>query len=81
MLDRKDKIIIFEEYLNIKNNSYADKMKDEIYEYFFINENGLECLDYKSTEIEIISFTDLLITNMIMHEDEGGLHNIIENYL
>lgn len=38
MLTFEEKIKIFKTFLEEKQGSYADKMKDEIYFYFFENE-------------------------------------------
>jgi len=78
MLNKKDKIIIFKEYLNLTNNSYADIMKEEIYFHYFENENSLSFLDSIKVKEEIISKVDLIINKMIMHEDEDSLSSIIE---
>lgn len=78
MLTINQKIKYFEEYLI--NNSNC--MKDELHLYFFELENGnLEFLEKLHSEIEIQNKVDLLVSKMVMHEDEDGLFNIIENYI
>jgi len=52
-------------------------MKDELYFYFFQNENSLEFLNKLSTCDKIINKIDYLISKMIIHEDEDNLFNII----
>lgn len=81
MLSKKEKILIFKEYLDKKNNSYSDVMKDELYFYFFINENNVDFLNILLIKSEVIFKVDTLIGKMIMHEDEDGLSSIIENYV
>lgn len=52
------------------------------YIYIFELENGnLEFLEKLHSEIEIQNKVDLLVSKMVMHEDEDGLFNIIENYI
>ena len=54
MLSFESKKEILKNILDMKNDSYGDFMKDEIYFHFFVNENDLTFLnDYKSfDEIE-----------------------------
>lgn len=81
MLGKKEKVNIFKKYLDEKNSSYADVMKDELYFYFFENENSLDFLSLLTSKNEIIEKTDLLIYKMIMHENEDNLDAIIELYV
>lgn len=81
MLNKEEKINIFKIYLDTKNTSYSDVMKNELYFYFFENENSLDFLNILLSKNDIINKVDTLITKMIMHEHEDGLDNIIINYL
>ena len=81
MLSRKDKIEIFKQYVETKNGSYSDFMKDELYFYFFENGNDFDFLNSIETKIEIEQKTDFLISKMIMHEHEEGLNDIIYQYV
>ena len=76
MLTIKEKIKFFREYL-INNSNY---MKEELYLYFFEYENGsLKFLEKLDSDIEIQNKVDLLVSKMIMHEDDDELFNI-NNY-
>jgi len=81
MLKFKDKVLILEKYLLIKEDSYADLMKDELYFYFFIN--AVECNFLKTLfdKKDIINKIDFVISKMILHEHEDSTDQIIENYL
>ncbi|MCU0467565.1 MAG: hypothetical protein MUF58_03115 [Arcicella sp.] len=81
MLSEEDKIDFLEEYLNLKNGSYGDNMKEELIFYFFELENDKSFLDHLDSEDAIKSKVEILISKMILHEHEDGLHNIIENYI
>jgi hypothetical protein len=81
MLTINEKTLIFKNYLDVKNGSYADEMKDELYFFFFINENSFNFLKKLNTKEDIFNRVDSIISRMIMHEDEDELSNIIEIYL
>jgi hypothetical protein len=81
MLSEEGKVQFLKEYLSLKNDSYGDKMKEEILFYFFDLDNGVNSLDHLNTENEIKSKIEFLVSKMILHEHEDGLHNIIENYI
>jgi len=86
MLSLKEKINYFEIYLEIKDNSYYDKMKDEIYSHFFElygdkkDIKGFSFLDRMQTKKDIEHHTDFLISKMIMDEHKAGLDDIIYEY-
>jgi len=86
MLNLKEKIDYFEKYLEKKDNSYYDKMKDEIYLHFFElygNKNdtdGFLFLNEMQTKKDIEQYTDFLISKMIMNEHISGLDDIIYEY-
>ena len=80
MLSFESKKEILKNILDMKNDSYGDFMKDEIYFHFFVNENDLSFLnDYKSFD-EIEEKVNFLISKMIMLEDKEGLSEIIHHY-
>lgn len=81
MLSRKKKIQILRAYLCLTNDSYGDKMREELFFYFFELNIDTSFLDALSTEEEIKIKVDLLVSKMILHEHQDGLKNIIESYL
>jgi len=82
MLDLDEKISYFEQCLQNTNTNYYDKMKEEIHLYFFEMENGtFDFLESLHTQLEIENKVNFLVSKMVMHEHEDGLHNIIENYI
>ncbi len=86
MLSLESKINIFKNYLLIRNGSYGDVMKDEIYYYFFEYEeddisSNPHFLQHLNSSEEIENKVDFLVSKMIMHEHEDGIRNIIENYV
>ena len=86
MLSLIDKINFLEKNLLFKNNSYNDKIKSEIYEYFFEligDKNDLKNFTFLNqfTSVETIEEkVDFLVSKVIMHEHEDGLYSIIEEY-
>jgi hypothetical protein len=81
MLSLENKIEFLEQYLEIKNDSYNDQMKEEIYFHLFENRNEFEFLNKLKSKEEIENKIDFLISKMIMHEHEEGLEIIIDNYI
>ena len=81
MLERNEKINIFEAYLAVKYESYGDIMRDGISNYFNENQTKLSFLDKLKNVEEIERKVDFLVSKMILHEHEDGLQNIIVNYL
>lgn len=86
MLTIHEKIDFFEQDLSTQNASYADTIKDEIYDYFFERMGN-------STDIENFSFLNLLVSKeeienkinfivskIIMHEHHAGIEDLIEEY-
>ncbi len=86
MLSLKEKIDCFEKYLEMKDDSYYDKMKDEIYLHFFElsadkdDTDGFLFLNKMQTKKDIEHHTDFLISKMIMNEHRAGLDDIICEY-
>lgn len=80
MLNFKSKKEIFKNILDMKNDSYGDFMKDEIYFHFFVNENDLTFLNKYKNFDEIEEKVNFLISKMIMFEDKEGLSEIIHHY-
>ncbi len=86
MLTISEKIDFFEQRLLIQNGSYADTIKDEIYDYFFErmgnssdieNFSFLNCL-VSSEEIE--HKVNLIVSKIIMHEHHAGIEDLIVEY-
>lgn len=80
MLSIEKKINFLEKTLLLRNESYGDFMKDEIYFYFFENEQGFKFLNNLNSKKEIEIKVDFLVSKMIIHEHEEGLYAIIEEY-
>ncbi|WP_396161430.1 hypothetical protein [Flavobacterium sp.] len=80
MLNFESKKEIFKKILDMKNDSYGDFMKDEIYFHFFENENDLTFLNKYKNFDEIEEKVNFLISKMIMLEDKEGLSEIIHHY-
>jgi hypothetical protein len=78
MLSHLQKIHIFKSEILSKNGSYADKMKEEIYFFFFENEYSFDFLNELNSEEAIKNKVAVLIHQMIMHEDENDLREIIQ---
>jgi hypothetical protein len=81
MLNRNEKIAIFEKYLAVRYESYGDVMRDEIKDYYAKNKSGLYFLDKLQTEEEIENKVNFLVSKMILLEHQDSLQNIIENYI
>ena len=79
MLSFKEKINVLKSYIDSKNGSYSDEMKAELDIFFFENEFPLDFLNDFNTEKEIQKKIDVIIHQMIMHEDEEELHEIIHS--
>ena len=77
MLTTEEKIKLFEKHLTIKNDSYGDAMKSEIYYAFFEDEWNFKFLQFLNTEDEIKNKIDLVVSKMILHEHEEGFQNIM----
>jgi hypothetical protein len=78
MLTQEEKIEIFRNELLSKNESYADTMKDEIYFFFFENEYSFDFLNELNSGEAIKNKVAVLLHQMIMHEDENDLREIIQ---
>ena len=79
MLSFKEKINVLKSYIDSKNDSYSDEMKAELDIFFFENEFPLYFLNDFNSEIEIQNKIDVIIHQMIMHEDEEELQEIIHS--
>jgi hypothetical protein len=77
MLSFKEKINVLKSYIDSKNGSYSDEMKAELDIFFFENDFPLDFLNDLNTEKEIQNKIDVIIHQMIMHEDEEELQEII----
>ncbi len=87
MLNIEEKINYLKDYLLSKKCNYGDVMKDEIYLYLFglqedsYDANNFSFLDKLKTIKEIEVKLDFVVSKMILHEEEDGLCNIIEEFL
>lgn len=79
MLSFKEKINVLKSYIDSKNGSYSDEMKAELDIFFFENEFPLDFLNDFNSEKEIQNKIDVIINQMIMHEDEEELQEIIHS--
>jgi len=78
---QKDKIDFTRDYLDIEDGSYSDMIKEEISFQFFENgwvNNFVEQFDSKE---EIKERIDLIVSKIVLHEDEAGLLDILESYM
>ena len=78
MLTHLQKIQILQSEILSRNGSYADKMKEEIYFFFFENEFSFDFLNELNSEEAILNKVAVLIHQMIMHEEEEELQAIIQ---
>jgi hypothetical protein len=78
MLTHPQKIQILQSEILSRNGSYADKMKEEIYFFFFENEFSFDFLNELNSEEAILNKVAVLIHQMIMHEEEEELQAIIQ---
>lgn len=77
----RNKINYFESLLNKYDGSYYDRIKEELHNYFFELEKELQFLDKFKTEKEIENSLNILLSKIVMHEDEDIIENIIHFYL
>jgi hypothetical protein len=86
MLEIQTKIELFEKFLLSENGSYADDIKNEIHDYFFINmgdKNYLEnfiFLEKLDNQIDIKNKVNELVSKIIMHEHHAGFDDLIHEY-
>ena len=78
MLTHHQKSQILQSIIVSSNGNYADAMKAELAIFFFENEHPLDFLKDLKTEQEIQNKVDAIIHQMIMHEDEASLQEIME---
>jgi hypothetical protein len=78
MLSFEEKTKILKSYIETTNGSYADQMKAELDIFFFENQFPLDFLNEMNTEKEIQNKTDVIIHQMIMHQHEEELQEIIQ---
>lgn len=78
MLSFEEKTKFLKSYIETTNGSYADQMKEELNVFFFENEFPLDFLNDLKTENDIQNKIDVIIHQMVMHEDEEELHDIIQ---
>ena len=87
MLTIEEKIKFFEDFLNIKNGSYADSIKADIYEYLFLikgsfsDTNNFHFLNSINSKNEIEKKLDMIVSKVIMHEHHAGIEDIIEDII
>ena len=86
MLSINEKIGFLKNILLSTNNSYADNIKEEIYEYFFErmgDERNIENFTFLSkfnNKIEIGEKVDFIVSKIIMHEHHAGIDDLIHEY-
>jgi len=88
MLEIQTKIELFESCLLSKNGSYADTMKEEIHDYFFVNmgdEKDIENFSFLKklkNSVDIENKVNGLVSKLIINEHHAGLDDLIyENTL
>jgi hypothetical protein len=87
MLTINKKIIIFEQKLLTKNNSYSDNIKDEIHEYFFESigdSSDIENFSFLNSTLSskaIEEKIDLIVSKIIMHQHHAGIEDLINEYI
>jgi hypothetical protein len=69
--------ILLSEILS-RNGSYADEMKEELYIFLFENEHPLHFLNELSTAAAIQNKVAVILHQMILHEHEVTLQEIME---
>ena len=79
MLNLQEKITYFQQYLNIKNDTFGDEMKQEI-AFYYENNNDFAFLERLNSQQKITEKIEFLVSKMILHSHEDGLQNIIQNY-
>lgn len=87
MLDINMKIEYFEQILSLKNTSYSDRIKDEIYSYFFemlgdkTDIGNFSFLNILATKEDIDDRVNLIVSKIIMHEHHAGIEDLILEYI
>lgn len=87
MLDINIKIEYFEQILSLKNASYSDRIKDEIYSYFFemlgdkTDIGNFSFLNILATKEDIDDRVNLIVSKIIMHEHHAGIEDLILEYI
>jgi len=87
MLDINMKIEYFEQILSLKNASYSDRIKDEIYSYFFemlgdkTDIGNFSFLNILATKEDIDDRVNLIVSKIIMHEHHAGIEDLILEYI
>jgi len=86
MLEIQTKIELFENCLLSQNGSYADAMKEEIYDYFFVNMGDEKDIGNFSFLKELKNLIDIenkvngLVSKLIMNEHHAGIDDLIYEY-
>lgn len=82
MLSQKNKILFLEEYLNEKNDNYADVIKNEInFILFDLGNYNFDFLEKAETKNDIRQKIDFIVSKIILHEHEDGFNSILEKYV
>jgi len=84
VLTLEEKQLYFKEYLLFQNGSYADEVKESIYDYFFEDEIGLsnfQFLDKLNNTNEIKNKVELIVSKIILHEDDDYFENLLYEYI
>jgi len=86
MLEIETKIELFERFLLSQNDSYADNIKDEIHNYFFVNMGDKKDIENFTFLIKLENSVDIenkvngLVSKLIMNEHHAGLDDLIYEY-
>jgi hypothetical protein len=86
MLEIQTKIKLFESCLLSQNGSYADIMKEEIHDYFFVHMGdekdikNFSFLKKLKNSIDIENKVNGLVSKLIMNEHHAGIDDLIYEY-
>jgi hypothetical protein len=82
MLSKNEKINYLKLFLSIKNDSYGDTIKDDLYFYFFdLEKSDFSFLEKLQEKEDIETRIEFLISKIILNEHHEGIENIINDYL
>lgn len=86
MLTLQEKQLYLKNYLLIKNGSYADDIKDSIYEYYFECEEENELLSFPflgnfDNTKDIENKIEFVVSKIILHEDDDCFENLLHEYI
>lgn len=79
MLSFDDKVVLFDNILNIKEKTYADSFNSDI--YLCCKNYDYKFLKYLHTQDSIKYWIQKLKSRIVMKEDEYLLEDIIDDYV